>query len=76
MTANEWPCYSDQASYLPCEEGYGPEIMSALLLKGSAGEIMWCWMTTCQPGNYQGPALTLQIYYNNAMAWGRMWDAC
>lgn len=30
-------------------------------------------MTSCQQGNYQGPTLTLQVYYNNRMkdgGWG------
>lgn len=28
---------------------------------------MWCWMTSCQYGNYHGAALTLRDYYNNRM---------
>lgn len=35
--------------------------------RGAANQIMRCWVTSCRQSNYQGPALILQVYYNNRM---------
>lgn len=62
------------------KKGSSPEIMSDAPKWGTANCIMWCWMTIYAQSNYQGPALTLQFYYNGMgrQGWelGMEWKGC